>query len=277
MHSLSAGLIIVLFVLAGLIIWRKLDEASDERAWKQLTSYHYSNREKFSAALIADLPEPVRRYFTFSIKEGTPLRRVVEVEMTGELSLGTKTKPNYRPMTARQIIAAPFGFVWKLRSNGVTGSDGALMERSWTRFWLFGLLPVAHVKGGDHRRSAFGRMVGESAFWSPASLLPGEYVTWDVVGSHHVCATMRYRGLEQCIDIVIDDEGKPKQVFFRRWSNANLDKKYRYQSFGGYLSEFKSFDGYNLPTKVVAGNHFGQPDFFAFFNAAVTNLQFPDS
>ena len=270
----GSGLILVV-ILAGLLFWRNLDQRIESFTSKTLISRQSPNNERFSLALIADLPEPVRRYFTFSITEGTPIRRVVQIEMAGDLSLGSKDDPKYRPMTATQTLAAPFGFVWKLSSNGITGSDGVLIDRSWTRFWLFGLLPIVRAKGEDHRRSAFGRLVGESAFWSPASLLPGQYVTWDAVNSQQVRASMSFGGLEQTVEIEINDEGRPRQVFFQRWSNANADNEYRYQSFGGDVSGYKSFEGYQLPTKVSAGNHFGTPDYFPFFTAEVTKVQFP--
>ncbi|MDP1555016.1 MAG: hypothetical protein Q8L84_06115 [Hyphomonas sp.] len=49
----------------------------------------------------------------------------------------------------------------------------------------------------------------------------------------------------------------------------------RFKPFGGFLSEFREFDGYTLPTRVEGGNHFGTPDFFPFFKARVTAIRFP--
>lgn len=275
MNWFAASGLIVVVIFAGLFFWRRLDQRIERSALSRLASLQSPSNEVFSTEKVADLPEPVRRYFTFSINEGTPIRSVVQLEMKGELSLGTKEDPNYRPMTASQTLAAPFGFVWQLSSNGITGSDGVLIDKSWTRFWLFGLLPIVRVKGEDHRRSAFGRMVGESAFWSPASLLPGRHVTWQAVNSHHVRVRMTNGGLEQTVDIEIDDEGRPRHVHFQRWSNVNADKKYCYQSFGGDVSGYKSFEGYRLPTRVSAGNHYGSPDYFPFFKVVVTKIQFP--
>jgi hypothetical protein len=68
-------------------------------------------------------------------------------------------------MTARQILAMPAGFIWKMRARRglmvLSGSD----SESWTRFWLMGLLPVVRMGGNpDHTRSAFGRYVAEAVF-----------------------------------------------------------------------------------------------------------------
>lgn len=60
----------------------------------------------------------------------------------------------------------------------------------------------------------------------------------------------------------------------QRWSNANPEKQHRLQPFGGYLSEFRTFDGFRLPTHVEAGNHFETDQYFPFFVADVTSVEF---
>jgi hypothetical protein len=123
--------------------------------------------------MVSDLPEPAARYFTYMIRPGTPLLPVAEIDMTGQFSLGTKDDPRYQPMEARQILAAPEGFVWAMRTRGgmpVSGSDSG----SWTRFRIVGLIPVGRLGGDrDHTRSAFGRYAAEAVIWAPAALLPG--------------------------------------------------------------------------------------------------------
>lgn len=52
---------------------------------------------------------------------------------------------------------------------------------------------------------------------------------------------------------------------FLRWSNANSDKKYRLQPFGGTLSDFREVKGYHLPFNVEAGNMIGTDDYFIFY------------
>ncbi|MFO7910688.1 MAG: DUF6544 family protein [Desulfotignum sp.] len=69
-------------------------------------------------------------------------------------------------------------------------------------------------------------------------------------------------------------DGQPIRVCFDRWSDANPEKQHRLQPFGGYLSEFQSFDGFRLPTHVEAGNHFGMDQYFPFFVADVTEVIF---
>jgi hypothetical protein len=268
---LIAGVLILVAALAG---WRQLDHRADAAAWTQLAKSAKPMHLTYDTAMVDKLPEPARRYFDYTIEPGTPLNIVVEIAMQGEIGLGSKHAPNYRPMRSHQLLAPPFGLVWKLHTGPISGSDGILPQTSWTRFWLFGLIPIVRASGPDHQRSAFGRVVAEAAFWSPASLLPSEHVRWQPLDDNSAQAIVRYGGFEQAVEIHVDGSGAPTRVRIQRWSNVNADREYREQPFGGELSEFRRFAGYRLPTRVEGGNHIGTSDYFPFFRADVMEIRF---
>lgn len=264
-----------LISIALLLSWRAVDRRRDEVAWHGLADTSDGSEILFDPALVSQLPEPAQRYFRYSIKPGAPIRRVVELEMTGQLGLGNADKPNYRLMSARQILAPPNGLVWKARTRFISGSDGATPNESWTRFWLFGLLPI--VRAGEeinHMRSSFGRVIAEGAMWAPASLLPSANVRWESVDERTARAIVSFGQLEQAVDITVSETGEPTRVTIQRWSNVNAEKQYRSQPFGGELFDFKDFDGYRLPTRVEGGNHIGTENYFAFYKAEVTAIRF---
>ncbi len=88
---------------------------------------------------------------------------------------------------------------------------------------------------------------------------------------------LTHNKLEQAVDVTVDAEGRPVKVVFQRWSNANPTKTFQTQPFGGYLSDYRAFDGFRLPTRVEAGNHFETDDYFAFFKATVSDVRFPST
>lgn len=231
--------------------------------------------ELFNRRMVADLPEPARRYFEFTIAEGTPLDTVAEISMTGQFALGTKDAPNYIPMIAEQVLAAPEGFLWEMAGGSglmrVSGSDSA----GWTRFWLSGFIPVARAGGTvDHSLSSFGRIVSEAIFWTPAAVLPSEKVVWEAVDENTARVTITHNGNSQSVDVSVDADGRPFEIVLQRWSDVNAEKEFRYQPFGGYLSEFRDFSGFRVPTHIEAGNLFGTEDYFTFFIADVSNIRF---
>lgn len=267
-----ATVMVVLLALLALRLW---DERADRMEWARLSALQPTAPAAYDPARVADLPEPARRFFNFAIKPGTPLWTVAEIDMGGEFSLGTRDNPNYQPMEARQILATPTGFVWKLKMPGIVPVSGSDTGR-WTRFRVLGLIPVARA-GGDtnHARAAYGRYVAEAVFWAPAALLPGSGVVWEAPDQDTARVTVRHNDLSQTVDIRLDAQGRPLTVRFMRWTDANPDKTYRLQPFGGHLSDFREVQGFRIPFHVEAGNMFGTDAYFAFFKAKVTAVRFP--
>lgn len=257
MLALVASTAVILVALFG---WRRTDIASERAAWQDLTARQPAEPAALDASMTAALPEPAQRFFRFAIAPGTPLHTVAEISMEGEFSLGSKSKRGYMPMHAQQVLAAPHGFVWKVRAGDkvwFSGSDGAVDGKSWSRFWLMGMLPVARAgKNTDHLRAAFGRYAAEAVFWTPAALLPGDSVRWETIDDSSARVILTHLDLEQAVDLTVDAEGRPVKIVFQRWSNANLEKTFQAQPFGGYLSDYRGFNGFRLPTRVEAGNHF---------------------
>jgi hypothetical protein len=263
-------------LVLGLRVWRWSDHRADQRVWDELLATQPRSPARFDPASVADLPDPARRYFEFTILPGTPLYTVAEITMTGRFGLGTKDAPNYLDMTAHQLLAAPTGFVWKMRvPRGrlrLSGSDAT----HWTRFWWMDLLPIARAGGtADHTRSAFGRYVAEAVFWTPAALLPGPGIAWQTVDEVTARVVVTHGGLEQAVDVRVDEIGRPVQVSLMRWSDANAEKVFRLAPFGGVLSEFREFEGFRLPTHVEAGHGFGTEGWWAFFVGEVGEVGFP--
>ncbi|WP_424939597.1 DUF6544 family protein [Aliiroseovarius sp. S253] len=274
----AAFLVLILFlllILSGLYVWHLLDKQAARAEADRLLAFRQAEPQRFSNTLVEDLPEPARRYFRFAIKEGTPLNKVAEISMTGQFGMGDKNAPNYLPMKAEQVLAAPEGFVWQMSGGSgvmrISGSDSA----NWTRFWLAGVVPVARAGGtSDHTLSGFGRYISEAVLWTPAAVLPAPGVAWEAVDENTARLTMEHNGNRQSVDVSVDAQGRPVRIVLERWSNANADGIYRFQPFGGDLSEFREFEGFTLPTYVEAGNLIGTDDYFPFFIANVTNVRF---
>lgn len=261
--------------LVALLSLRLLDWRADQVEWTRLAGLQPKSPVRYDPEMVSDLPETAKRFFNFAIAPGTPLLPVAEIEMGGQFSLGSRDDPNYQTMEASQILASPHGFVWQLRLSSklpVSGSDSG----SWTRFRILGLFPVARLGGSpDHTKSAYGRYVAESVFWTPAAVLPGPGVVWEEVDSNTARVTVSRGALSQTVNVKVEADGRPVEVSFLRWSNANPDKEYRLQPFGGSLSDFHEVQGYRIPFKVEAGNMFGTDYYFAFYMAEVIDIRFP--
>ena len=110
--------------------------------------------------------------------------------------------------------------------------------------------------------------------WAPASLLPSMGVTWEARDPNTARATLSNGHFTQWVDITVREDGAPIRVVIERWSNANADGTFRLQPFGGTLSDYRTFGGFTLPTRVEGGNLIGTDDYFPFFKAKVTDMEF---
>lgn len=278
---LALALVVLLVAGAALGAFvHSRDRAQMRAVWASLEAAREDAPPLYDPAMVADLPEIAQRYFAAAILPGTPLHRVVRLEMEGTFVMnGTGM-----PMRARQILAPPArGFVWDARIGSgamlFAGSDGYVAgggegAESWTKFWLHGLVPLARIGGSeDHARAAATRVMLESVF-VPASLLPQFGALWRQTGPDTAeISFSETRGIEP-MQIRLDADGRPVEIVALRWSDANPDKTYRLQPFGGRMLETARVEGFLIPVRVELGNLFGTPDYAPFFLATITQAGF---
>ena len=280
---MSKGLtILVSGVSAACLVSAWVARAHDGRAarqaWDALAATAVRPPALFKPEMVAGLPDPARRYFAFAISPGTPVRMVAELKMVGRIGLGDQYRPNYQPMTAKEILAPPHGFVWMPRIGSglsrISGSDACIDDQAWTRFWLLNTMPVARTRSTpDLVRSARARAVAE-ALWAPASLLPANGVIWEPIDGERARAIFRHGGETFALDLTVAEDGRPLSVAMQRWTNANPQHVFRHQPFGATVERTGTFEGYTIPTWINAGNGFGTESYFPFFRSRVTEARF---
>ncbi|MGD9914995.1 MAG: DUF6544 family protein [Rhizobiaceae bacterium] len=273
-----ATLLVVLVAAAASHLRYQLDMRDARTAWKTLADSGREIAETFDPQTIRSLPEAARRYLIFSIAPGTRLSATVELDMEGDFALGDRNSHRIFPMRARQILSPPRGFVWMPQMGSglmrMSGSDGYVEGEAWTRFWLLGLIPVARLSGSeDLKRSAAARSIME-AIWAPAALLPRNGAKWEDLSADQARVTFLVGGEPMTMTLRIAEDGRPLEVKTMRWSDANPEKTFRWQPFGGTLEAVAGFSGYSIPTRVSVGNHFGTDQEFRFFRVRITAARY---
>ena len=74
--------------------------------------------------------------------------------------------------------------------------------------------------------------------------VPGDDVRWEQLDANSARATVTFRDYTQAVDITVAKDGQPQKVLIQRWSNANPQQQFRFQPFGGTLSNFRDFGGF---------------------------------
>jgi len=230
----------------------------------------------FAESMLVGLPDVAQRYFRHAIAPGTSLHTTVLLQMEGVFLLGDVDNFTSYAMQARQILSPPSEFVWiPNMASGlmrIDGSDALVNGAGWTRFWINGLLPVANVRTSpDLVRSALSRSAME-AVWAPASLLPSNGVRWEQQGPN--TARLSFGTGIEPVYLTLDEEGRVLEVVTARWSDANPEKTFRLQPFGGTAHAEITFGGFTIPSDLRVGNHYGTGAFLPFFQARVISAEY---
>lgn len=223
-------------------LWESLVEPTDRYA-------------VFDAGLLEGLPLPARRWLGHAITTGTTLLTGVETEGVGHVRIGG----SWRRFTSRQRSSLRRGFVWgahtRLGGLPVTGYDRFTGHDAEMHWHLLGRLRVATATGEEVSRSAAGRHAAEMLATAPAVALDPS-VRWRAVDGRRATAHLVVGEEDQAVTITVDSRGRLCQVELDRWGTPPGQPYGRYR-FGALLSQERMFDGYLVPTQVVAGWHIG--------------------
>jgi hypothetical protein len=211
--------------------------------------------EVFDPLLLDGLPEPVQRWLRHTVTAGAPLLTGFDVEGTGHIRL----RGSWRTLYARHRATLDGGFVWAARTRlaglPVTGFDRLTGDRGEMRWWALRRVRMISADGDEVTASAAGRHAAELLAVAPAVALHPS-VRWEPVDHQRAVAYLDVGGSAQAVTVRVDPVGRLRQVEMDRWGAPPGFAFDRYR-FGALLGEERPFDGYLVPTEVVAGWHIG--------------------
>lgn len=150
----------------------------------------------YDAIELDGLPAPVQRYFRAVLRDGQPLVSGASLDLEGTINMG-EAADRWRPFTSTQrVVTRRPGFIWDARiamapavtarvHDAYVGGEGILHAA------LFGLVPVANLRGTPE--AAHGELLRffAEAAWYPTALLPSQGVRWEAVDDASARATLR--------------------------------------------------------------------------------------
>ena len=145
----------------------------------------------FHQQQLSDLPEPVQRYFRYTLKDGQPYISYARIKHDGQFKTGLNK--NWINIKGEQYATTEKpGFIWKGTTSMFTARDMYIADKGRLVVSLFSLFKVADAKGEQYNQGELLRWLGESILY-PTNLLPGERLRWVPIDSQSARLTFNYQ------------------------------------------------------------------------------------
>ncbi len=270
-------ILLVLPILLGftfivLCVTRIADERNVSRISRSLEMKPAN--ETFTEAMLAGLPPLVKRYFLHAIKPGTSLASSVRVK-SRTLIMGPDGK--WRMMKVQAIIAPPKGFVSRSTlghgPTRVSATDYFAHGVARRRAWLWGIIPVGTKEGPDISRSGIGRLASLSVSL-PSTLLPQRGVKWEQSDEQSVRALWSVAEETLALTLFLEADGSLRKLVTTQWADPTNGGNFAYIPYGAEVVEERTFGGYTIPSRTVAGWWFGTPRYSELQRATTLKAKF---
>ena len=223
---------------------------------------------RFSSDTLADLDEPVRRYFSHAISDGAALSNGVRMAMSGRIKVGL-----WLPFTAEQTVDGR-SFTWRARVGRGPLTPLRVTDRyadaaGSTEGRLLGRVTLFDAHDANTARSAAMRAAIESVVFAPTSVLPDRGVAWRAETESIIVARFDLPPEQPEVRVRIDEHGAMRTVSGMRWGDAGK-KTFQYIPFGGEIHAERRFGELVLPSRATVGWWFATPRYAPFFHAEIT-------
>jgi hypothetical protein len=198
---------LVIFALAAVVAvilsyaarrWRsgtKALRARLETARRPIATKTYDPSE------LIGLPEPVQRYFRAALCGSQQLVAAVNMEHRGTFNPNETGEQWKQFVSTQRVVTQRPGFDWDARIAMMPGvtvcvHDAYVAGEGLLRATLFGLVPLAEIRGTPMiAQGELMRFFAEAA-WYPTALLPSQGVQWKAVNDRSAMATFRDADIE---------------------------------------------------------------------------------
>jgi hypothetical protein len=223
---------------------------------------------RFSSDTLADLDEPVRRYFSHAISDGAALSSGVRMAMSGRIKVGL-----WLPFTAEQTVDGR-SFMWRARVGRGALTPLRVIDRyadatGSTEGRLLGRVTLFRAEDANTARSAATRAAIESVVFAPPSVLPGRGVAWRAETETEIVARFELPPERPEVRLRVDEHGAIRTVSALRWGDAG-EKTFQYIPFGGEIHAERRFGDLVLPSRASVGWWFDTPRYAPFFRAEIS-------
>jgi hypothetical protein len=240
------AIVIVGFLILIMLIGRINLSIKFKRKVKELLSISENiSANVFGYKQLADLPEPVQRYFKHVLKEGQPYISYVSLKHDGQFKTGLDKK--WISIKGEQYFTTEKpGFIWKGSTTLFTAHDMYIAGKGRLVVTLLSIFNILDGKGEQYNQGELLRWLGESV-WFPTNFLPDEKKQWSSIDSHSARLTVNINGLSLFFIVTFNEVGEITQMETKRYFDEQNLKTWICK-----MSNYKEMNNILVPTTTEA-------------------------
>ena len=228
--------------------------------------------QTFSFDQTTNLPEPVKKYFSFALKEGQPYIYSFLSHHDGFFRM--KAEQPWSPIQGEDCFTIyPPGFVWvaSLKTSPVfwlSIRDCYLQNQGRSKAWAYSLVPFSSAEGPVMDQGGLSRWLSSAVFF-PTALLPSEKLTWIPIDENSAKLLFSHQ------EIIIEAHvyfGRRGEII-RLTTDRYCAETHRLEKWSAFYKSYATQQGVEVPMEVGAIWHF-ESHSFNYIRYRMTNIDF---
>ncbi|MGN6346992.1 MAG: DUF6920 family protein [Candidatus Nitrosocosmicus sp.] len=231
---------------------------------------------RYSANQINNLPEPVQRYFKYSLQENTNYISYVKLKHEG--TFRQSQWQGCMPITGQEYFTTENpGFLWVGKMKPfpifwIDGKDEFIDGKGNFKIKLLSLVTVADTKGKESDESELMRWLAESP-WFPTALLPSKYLHWEKVNSSSDKAIIEYGNIKASAIFYFNEQGQIIKLNADRYRTVN--NYYSKDKWIGYYTNYTKVNDMMIPKEIEAAWNLSSGE-FSYAKFKITGIEYND-
>lgn len=197
--------------------------------------------------LLAELPEPVQRYFRYAVPDGHPAITTVQLEHGGRFRRSQDS--DWEAISGRQYFDATRPeFLWIGTTSLFQAHDAYINDSGSLKVYLFSRLRIVNERGAHMDQGELLRWLGE-AVWFPTALLPHETessrLTWSAIDAETARLEFSYNGIDVWYRVEFAPDGRITRLQTERYMSEG-----RLETWEGRVDDYREVDGLMVPHSI---------------------------
>jgi hypothetical protein len=222
--------------------------------------------QTFHNSMLKGLPEPVQRYFNYTLKEGEPFISFMRAKHDGQFKTGIE-KPWINIIGEQYATTQKPGFIWKGTTSMFTAKDMYISDRGRLTVTLLSSYNIIDASGDKYDKGELLRWLGESVLY-PTNFLPSERLSWIAKDNNKAQLNFTYKGLQLFFIVTFNAIGEITEMETKRYMDETKLETWVIQ-----LSNYKELNNVKIPTSFEVLWRLEKCDFsYAKFN--ITEIEY---